>query len=388
MSDPVVGKVVINATNIGMGGGLVHLIEFLRNALIIDETKTYFVFAQSRVLNALPASNRIVPVMHRMLEKSLLHRLFFQIFLFDGLIPSGSIIFSVTGDYLGNYQPVVGMSQNMLYYERRHWVKMRMIERIRFFLNYHKQKWCFSRCSSIIFISRYSKDYVNKELSCIGKKSQTIIYHGVSQQFYLTIKAQQQITDYSFNNPFVFCYISNIHTYKNHPPVIHAIGRLRRSGFSVSLLLLGPVLDRIAGVRMKHAIALNDPEGEYIRYIGNIGNPELLLKYYAESDGLVYASSCETMPITILESMLSGRPLACSRLGPIPEILEDNAFYFNPEDTESIEGTLKSFLLNPDQRRINAEKAQLAALKYKWEAAAKETLDFIDQTYKTYNETP
>ena len=76
-------KIVINATNLGNGGGVVHIKEFLNGALKIADEKDYIVFAQQKILNLLPEHARVEKKTHPLLEKSLLHRLYFQIFFLN-----------------------------------------------------------------------------------------------------------------------------------------------------------------------------------------------------------------------------------------------------------------------------------------------------------------
>jgi glycosyltransferase involved in cell wall biosynthesis len=376
-------KVVINATNLGIGGGVVHLKEFITRALEFSDKHSYIVFAQNKILCQLPEHSRLTKKAHPLLEKSLMHRLIFQLFYFDRLIPYNSIIFSVTGDYLGKYTPVIGMAQNMLLYERQHWRKMTFPEKARFYINYLKQKKCFKNCTALIFNSKYSQDYINREFSFIANKIQRIIHHGVSDRFQFPVKKQLSIKDYSKERPFIFNYISTIHTYKNHPQVVKAFGELKEEGYPLLLNLVGAIINPTAGRELKYALEKYDPDGICIKYHGFV-DYELLTQFYRECDGVLYASSCETMPITVMESMLSGRPLVCSSSGPIPEFVKDHAFYFDPEKVESIKSAIKDFLLSPLQREKNALNAQVEAQKYQWDLTTQQTLDYIDQIFKKH----
>ena len=58
--------------------------------------------------------------------------------------------------------------------------------------------------------------------------------------------------------------------------------------------------------------------------------------YLARSDLFIFASSCENLPITMLEAMASGIPICCSNRGPMPEVLGREGCYFDPEVPASI----------------------------------------------------
>lgn len=376
-------KIVINATNLGNGGGVVHIKEFLNGALKIADEKDYIVFAQQKILNLLPEHARVEKKTHPLLEKSLLHRLYFQIFFFDEFIPERAIIFSVTGDYLGKYAPVIGMSQNMLLYERRFYKKMAFSEKLRFYVNYLKQKRSFRNSAGLIFISKYSQKVINRILPFVGKQDQQIIYHGVSPSFRYSVKEQLPITDYSDERPYVINYVSTVHTYKNHPVVIQAFAELRKMGYPLFLNMLGAVINEAAGEQFKNAMETYDKDGRFLKYHGSVDH-EQVAHFYEHCDAILFASSCETMPITVIESMLSGRPLACSDMGPMPEFVKGNAYYFNPEDPESIKAAIKNLILQPEQREIFATNAQVEAQKYSWDENVKQTLQFIDQIFRKY----
>lgn len=372
--------IVIDATNIGLGGGNTHLKEILQSISQTPPTKPVYVFASANNLNQLPDYNFLHKESHPFLNKSIIHRVFFQFFLYRKLIPASSIVFSITGDFSGFYKPMIGMSRNMLLYEREHWKKMEFKERIRFYLNYHKQKICFKHASGIIFISNYSKEIINKKLTFLRSKPQIVINHGVSKRFHFEVKPQKPIVDYSIEHPFVFNYISTVHTYKNHLEVIKAFYNLREREIPVFINFIGAVINKRAGSQFHEALHRYDPKSIFTRYYNNIPFEEIH-NFYKNCDALLYASSCETMPNIVIEAMMSGRPLVCSNKESITEFTHGHAFYFNPESFKSIQESIINFLKNPEQREKKAIAAQRASMKYNWTDAANKTLEFINHIY-------
>ena len=57
---------------------------------------------------------------------------------------------------------------------------------------------------------------------------------------------------------------------------------------------------------------------------------------YKDADLGVFASSCENLPIILIEKMASGLPIACSNKGPMPEVLGSAGVYFDPENSYEI----------------------------------------------------
>ncbi len=368
--------IVIDATNIGVGGGTTHLVEIINSIYDCKLYNDITIIAGNKTLSKIPDYEFLTKKSHTLLNKSLLHRFIFQSLLYKKYIPSNSILYSIAGDFFTTFNPMVGMSRNMLLYERKHWRKLSLAEQLRLYVNYKKQKSCFKKADGIIFVSNYSKQVINREFDFLKTIPQTVIHHGVSKRFYSEIKTQLPLSSYSFNRPFVFNYISTVYTYKNHPEVIRAFYKLRKLNYPVFINFIGAIIGKTTRKMFIEALKEYDPQNTFSRYCGDIPFDEVH-KYYQNCDGILYASSCENMPNIVIEAMLSGKPLVCSNLGPIPEFVKDNAFYFNPEDSDSIADTVIDYLNNPDLRRKNATNAQKDAVTYNWDDTARRTIEFI-----------
>jgi len=370
--------IIIDATNIGGGGGVTHLKEILNNYCLSNPIT---VIAQKKILDQLPEYDFLTKVEHKLLEKTIIHRLFFQIFIIDKFIPKNSVLFSITGDFLGKHKPVVSMSQNMLLYERDIWKEIKQPkEIIRFWLNFLKQKRSFRNSKGIIFISDYAKNYITKQLDLREKKI-AIIHHGISPRFLKDIKTQKHISDYSFSRPFKFIYVSTIHTYKNQWNVVEAIGQLREQGYPVELDLVGGVIFEPAGKKLEVTIQRIDPKNIFIHNHGHIAYEEID-KFYNIADGIIFASTCENMPNILIESMASGIPIVSSKKQPMPEFLKGNGFYFDAHNIDSMVDVLIEFLDSPQKREINAINAFNEALKYSWEETSNKTFEYLISIYQ------
>ncbi len=75
-------------------------------------------------------------------------------------------------------------------------------------------------------------------------------------------------------------------------------------------------------------------------------------------DHFVFASSCENMPNTLVEAIAAGLPLACSRRGPMHEILGDTGLYFDPESHLSIAEAIRRLIDDPLLRDESASRAR------------------------------
>jgi glycosyltransferase involved in cell wall biosynthesis len=373
-------KVVIDATNIGGGGGITHLKE------ILDACEYSFpvvVIAQQKILTQLNDHKDLTKVGHALLEKTLLHRVFFQLFVIDRFIPEDSIVFAVTGDYLGRHHPVVSMSQNMLLYETEFWKEIRQPKEVlRFWLNNRKQRRSFKNSTGVIFISEYAQNYISRVVNLAGKRI-TIIHHGISSRFIRDVKPQKPLSTFSFDNPFRFIYVSTVHVYKNQWNVVEAVGALRQKGYPVDLTLVGGVIFEPSGEKLEMTIGRVDPAGAFIHNCGNVAYEEID-ELYASCDGIIFASSCENMPNILIESMASGTPVACSNKQPMPEFLKEYGIYFDAHQVDSIVAALTDLLDSPSKREQLALKAREEAMKFSWEKCSKTTFDFLAECHTLY----
>ena len=366
----------IDATNLGTGGGVTHLAELLDG---YEGPEPVILIAQQRVLDKIADQPLVRKIGHPLLEKGLLHRILFQLFRIDRFIPHNALVFAVTGDYLGR-RPVVGMSQNMMLYERDQWREIRsMKESLRVRFNAWRQVRCFRSAAALVFISDYAKEYVTRSTGLQDKKA-TIIHHGIAPRFFGEIREQRPIGDYSEREPFTFVYISSVHVYKHQWNVVEAVAMLRKKGYPVALELIGSVLYAPSGLRMGEAIRKADPEGVFIRHFDDLPY-ETIQERYRGADAFVFASTCENMPNILLEAMASGTPVACSDKMPMPEFLKEAGFYFDALDPASIADALESLLQNPAIRERRAAEALAEARKFSWQEARQKTFGFLREVH-------
>src|SRR5207253_11491672 len=118
-----------------------------------------------------------------------------------------------------------------------------------------------------------------------------------------------------------------------------AVAQLRSAGLPVALDLIGP--PGPGQQRLDATLRRVDPEATFIHALGEVQYDQLH-RLYAAADIGVFASSCENMPNILLEGMASGLPMACSNLGPMPEVLGDAGIYFNPERPDEIAAAIRT----------------------------------------------
>ena len=367
----------IDASNIRGGGGVTHLVELLAFS---DPAAAGFervlVWGSAQTLSELPTRKWLEPVHVRQLDLSLFSRIRWQQRKLPGIAEQTcDVLFVPGGSFTRCPIPVVTMSQNLLPFEIKEvlrygcsWVLIRLL------LLRIAQGSSFSKADGVIFLTKYAKE---KVISVVGelKGRHTIIPHGISKRFYSFPKRQLGIKKYSLDKPFRFLYVSIIDMYKHQWHVVEAFSRLRREGIPVELDLIGPYYGP-AYRRLRKALNLFDRDGSFIRYLGRVPYEELE-GYTSGADGVVFASTCENLPIILLEAMASGLPIVCSSYGPMPDVLRDAGVYFDPECVDSLCQALHEMLSDELLREKMASRAYKYALEFSWERCAKDTFEFL-----------
>ena len=100
---------------------------------------------------------------------------------------------------------------------------------------------------------------------------------------------------------------------------------------------------------------------------------------YQQATALVYPSIFEGFGLPILEAMWSGLPVICSNTSSMPEVAEDAALYFSPNDTVTLAQHLRAIASNDQLVQTLKEKGLKQAKKFSTETYA----NHIMQVYKT-----
>lgn len=371
----------IDASNIREGGGLTHLKEILLNG---NPEKCGFkkvvIWSSKKTLHQLPDFPWLLKINNKWLNQSFIISFLYQIFFISTDIrrKKCNLLFVPGGTFLGSFKEIVSMSQNMLPFEKEELERFpKWTSKLKFKLLKITQSYTFKKSKGVIFLTDYAKNYINKSIKLDSKKA-IVIPHGIKSTFSSQPKIQENIHFYNENSPFRFLYVSIVTEYKHQWNVAEAVLRLREEGFYITLDLIGGYTDE--ALHKLNTVLIKDKD-KIIRYKGLIPYEELDT-IYKEADGFIFASTCENMPIILIEAMTAGLPVASSDKQPMPEILEQSAFYFKSTDVDSIYNCLRQYLLNPHKRRLNAEKTFNKALEYTWKECSERTFTYLMRKIK------
>lgn len=369
----------IDASRNRSGGAKSHLIGILSECNLAKHgIKEIHVWAFSALLAQLPDYPWLIKHNPIALEQSLFKQLIWQATAFAGEVKSAGcdILFTTDASILCRFKPMVVLSQDMLSYEPgvMHFFGYGF-PRLRLLVILVVQNLAFRRAAGVIFLTRYAGKVIQK--SCGLLPVIAYVPHGVDAMF----KHLQAVSSWpvSGKRPIRCIYVSNAEMYKHQWVVVEAISLLRKRGYNLLLSLVGggngPAQQLLQGM-----ITVADPQSVFVKQLEFLPHTELPA-LLAEADLFVFASSCENMPVTLVEAMAVGLPIACSNRGPMPEVLADGGIYFNPEDSESIAAAIEQIIQSPVLRLTIAQCAQTLAQQYSWKRCADETWAFVAETY-------
>ena len=153
-----------------------------------------------------------------------------------------------------------------------------------------------------------------------------------------------------------FGYIGRLSEDKGLAEIIRALGMLRRSGFDNFCC-------RIAGSgpfeeELRKAVS-SESLDEYVKILGPVFGKDKV-KFWQGTDLLLFPSYREGLPYTILEALASGTPIISTRVGAIPEVVEDGTqgLFVNMRDSNDLATAIKS-LLSDRQRLRSMSRASI-----------------------------
>lgn len=376
----------IDATNIRLGGGITHLKELFCSFQIGGTgIKKIVIWGRVSTLSQLPNYQWLKknPIGNALSNPIFI--LLWQTFRLKSLAlrEDCDILFAPGGTYLGLFSPVVTMNQNLIPFDKRELKRFGFSIRLaKFILLRIVQSLSFKRAQGIIFLTGYARDLVLKVVDNININKTIVISHGLSSIFNNICSEGVCLNSDKNAEPFRIIYVSNIDLYKHQDKVLKAVYSLIEKGHLISIEFLGPSTPQALSALRKE-MTLLDPSGLWSKYSGSY-DYESMPSLYKEADIAVFASSCETFGITLLEKMASGLPIACSNMSCMPEILQDGGLYFNPEDPLSIADAIERYLTNPKLRAEKSLRSIELARKYSWEKCAQSTFSFLEKIAREY----
>jgi sugar transferase (PEP-CTERM/EpsH1 system associated) len=191
----------------------------------------------------------------------------------------------------------------------------------------------------------------------------SVIYNGIDLSRFAPGRRERRSRD----GELVIGCVGRLSEEKRHGVIFRAVAALIADHPRVRLFVVGdgplrPVLEE--------EVERLDLE-EHVAFLGLRSDvPELL----GAMDVLVLASSTEGLPLVVIEAMASGLPIVATRVGGLPELVEEgrNGLLVPPDDPDALANALRSLLADETLRsRMGREGRRMAEERFSLAEAAR-----------------
>ena len=121
-------------------------------------------------------------------------------------------------------------------------------------------------------------------------------------------------------------------------------------------------------------------KSENFKWLGALEYPNKIREFLSEIDGYALISGIDMSPLTLLEAQLMEKPVIGTKVGGIPEMMQDGKTGFLVEEGNSDDLIEKLSILLKDSnlsRNMGKEGRQFVINNFSWEIIAKKFLDIL-----------
>lgn len=226
-----------------------------------------------------------------------------------------------------------------------------------------KQK-ILDKAAKIIAVSENTKQDL-LEIFNIAPEKIEVIYHSTHFSTYKTTPGFDFVTPQKY-----LLYIGNRENYKNFDFFVKSIAPILRKDKELCLVCGGngsfSEMEQNLFAQLKVSDKIIHQE---------IANDDVLYRLYQKAVGFVYPSLYEGFGIPILEAFACGCPVVLSNCSCFPEVAQDAALYFKPDDEEHILYQVEQLLNNTELRLDLIKKGYQRLKDFSPEITAKKTLE-------------
>lgn len=207
------------------------------------------------------------------------------------------------------------------------------------------QRWLvravLSRCDRVVCQGEVWRTFF-KEVTGLPDERLVSIPNWIDLDVYRGIRSTEPRS-----GPPVFLFLGWLEVYKGVLDLIHAVHRARASLMGARVLICGRGSAHDEARRLTHDFGLADTIEFRGWVLGEQKNAVL-----AESDVLVLPSHVEGLPNALLEAMATGLSVIATRVGAIPEVVEDgvSGLLIEPGDVDALARALARLAQDPDER--------------------------------------
>ena len=158
---------------------------------------------------------------------------------------------------------------------------------------------------------------------------------------------------------FLLVYIGRLSSEKNVPGLLEQVARARQVAPEIQLALFGQGPQEAELRARVTELGLDD----CVRFMGVVPFDEVS-DWLAAADAFVTASTSEVHPLTVIEAMAAGLPIAAVQSPGIVDCVESGVTGFMPTEGEGLDSAIVALAANPARARAMGEAARAASRRF------------------------
>lgn len=230
-------------------------------------------------------------------------------------------------------------------------------------------RFAFRRADKVIVLS---SEWCKKVGDFCDAGKLTVIPNGVF------VNSDEDAIPLKQGKPFLLLFMGNLLQRKGVYDLIEAIRIVRHKCVAISLYLCGEgetqkVRERIRSMGLDETVVVPG-------WVEGAKKEELLNRAYL----YILPSYIEGLPVSVLEAMATGCPVISTKIGGIPDILEDGieGFLIEPGDVASLADSILTLLNDPSLWNRMARAAKKKVIS---EYSVLQTLDALKELYRGFS---
>jgi len=256
------------------------------------------------------------------------------------------------------------------------WVLPAYSKRFRSKITNFMTKSAIKKADHIITVSEFSKEEIMRVMK-IDKKKITVTHLAPP------LGAESDLPEGLALRRDYLLYVGGYDERKNIPALLDAYQKHIANHYAIDLVLVGAenqgleqyitdkYCERVAG---KYPVK---PKGSIV-FTPHLLSGELA-SLYKHAKALVHPSFYEGFNLPLVEAMAAGIPIICSDIPVNHEVTEENAYFMDPTNADTIGIGIHEFLNNKKLQHSITKGGALRCKDFSWEKCAEETLAVYNQ---------
>jgi glycosyltransferase involved in cell wall biosynthesis len=240
------------------------------------------------------------------------------------------------------------------------------------------ERWLATKTTTLVAVSPQVRDDL-VELGVAPREKFTVIRLGIELDERISAPDDARAETRRLlgvpQGAFVVGWIGRMTGVKNTDEVLAALKLLRDRDVDAYLCMVGDGPDRERLERRAHDLGV-------AKRCLFLGYQEQVARFYAAFDGMILPSVNEGTPVSAIESLAAGRPVVATRVGGVPDVVEDgeDGFLVDPGSTEQLADRLEELARNPELRQQMGEAGRS---RMSGRYAVARLVDDMDRLYKS-----